>query len=1262
MTGKATLYFAVNKVTAPARSTIQLVLSVGDTKVTLSPPRSTRGTNYNIPYKISREVTNSPEGSSSYRSCVVQINFLDGEIVTSTGSVRIKPDEFINASKIELRDYPIPVADKENVSANIGISLIPDGGAAPSNYGEFEETAKIIATEQRQDQSDSSSHHSHHRSSQPPVEQPSSDQMEGAEDIVESESGKKHRRRKGTKDTKDGTFISDGGTVHKRRRHRTAQLTDQPPSQSEPTPPPADPPGEPSSDQMEGAEDIVESESGKKHRRKKGTKDTKDGTFISDGGTVHKRRRHRKPEENSGETKPEEKKDEVKEEVKTKEVKTDEKIENPPENKEIPPSENKKDDSKSESKQDTNKIKSEEKTTTNIENSSDNKNEKQTENNDQNIIENAEEPKIISDNIKLEQDDTLVVETTQENQKLVSQVAELKNVVEKQTNWIRSLYSKLLEHSKANPEILSKTMKQLDFASLPIAVPDLNKTQDPKTLLHFIHPQSNTESPSSIADDNQKACQTGEINHPPISQRGIQLFLGENGVNNVEEERYENHDDYYDDGPLRRYHFSMNEYKDPEEPIISTPDGLTLSYSIRNDCFFRPHYNFEMLDISGRFSFEVFQSPFEIEKEGLSIECKFNPTIEFNSGDGGYPDSPVFSPTRSRFNTEHKGPRYSYFTNENQETNQSYNYHTENYPYSMNNINNDNRNDTKPYSPTRPKLTVSENDQATSQAQNKQYYYQHDDKNTTSPAQDNDYGQYGFNSTFSNTSNFNNPHNPFNYDQQVKPSEINENNNDENNDAVKYSFNYTERNIQLDSNDDFPNSNQSVSPNYSPSSSQNISSSFDLSITHKQLQQKLQQQMEKQQKQIKKQMDELYQLRQELNEQQSQMNEQFSIQMQKQLQEQQKAHQNMQIQLEKKKQQIQFEIENERKQMNHDKQVLELQMEREKQLMESEREKMEKERQNLLKQRQLQEEELLQLKNQRDLQQKEMQQLQILQHKQQQQQELLQQTQGHRFFQPNEQQQSQQETTFSSPNQQFNPQQTSQTQDQQQQALSDPNQQQEFSSSVLNQNGLHPDDTISSNEDTDQTHINSQINNDSNKSGKSCNIQTNQFYVPPQNQSKTLNNTPGINNQAAASFQEEDPQNLNVGNFKKKAPQNSDNERGAVDNNNTTQTHYAEINDNDIDLLYKGNSNSPDKKLTSNKPIGPPLFDKTHETSPIGTSNRLNKKSKSSNDMGTYNNNFDDDENNKSDEELFNQLDQPPNSNIPIRNPVTLDSPQVLEA
>lgn len=159
-----TLFFAVTKVTAPQGSTFHLVLSIGDLKVTLMSPK-TSSKNFTIPYKISKEVTNSPEGSSSYRSCVAQINFLDGESTTATGSVRIKPDDFINAPAIDIKEYDIPVPNIDKVSIFIGMSLKNDG-ASPSDCDNYTDSAKVISTKSRQNQSDSSSNHSHHRSSQ----------------------------------------------------------------------------------------------------------------------------------------------------------------------------------------------------------------------------------------------------------------------------------------------------------------------------------------------------------------------------------------------------------------------------------------------------------------------------------------------------------------------------------------------------------------------------------------------------------------------------------------------------------------------------------------------------------------------------------------------------------------------------------------------------------------------------------------------------------------------------------------------------------------------------------------------------------------------------------------------------------------------------------------------------------------------------------------------------------------------------------------
>ena len=180
-------------------------------------------------------------------------------------------------------------------------------------------------------------------------------QVEGVVEIVESECGRKHRRKRGTMEANDGTFISDGGHVHK-RRHRSQQAQPTAPVETAPVetaPAPAPTPAEPpANESVEVAEEIVESVSGRKRRRNRGTNDTNDGTFISDGGHTHKRRHrsHTPAETPATETKTEEPKQEEskQEQPKPEEPKKEELKKEEPKQEQPKPEEPKKEELKKE--------------------------------------------------------------------------------------------------------------------------------------------------------------------------------------------------------------------------------------------------------------------------------------------------------------------------------------------------------------------------------------------------------------------------------------------------------------------------------------------------------------------------------------------------------------------------------------------------------------------------------------------------------------------------------------------------------------------------------------------------------------------------------------------------------------------------------------------------------------------------------------------------------------------------------------------------
>lgn len=264
MSEKATLYFVITKVIAPKCSFFNLILSVDNSKTILKSPRS-RSNAYTIPYKIMKEVSILDNKGQIYN---IEIIFYDKDQPVINGSVNINIKDFFKASSIELKQYDLNVPNIDNISVFVGVALVPIGEPFLSDFDIYGNSAKIVSKD------DSNENQSTAQNS------PVNDKLECEPEIVESESGKKHRRKKGTTDNECITFISQSGRSHK--KHRIYSI----------------PEHSPSFDQKVDDEEIIRSESGSPHRRKRGTKDTKAVTFISEGGHEHRKRRSRQSQTN----------------------------------------------------------------------------------------------------------------------------------------------------------------------------------------------------------------------------------------------------------------------------------------------------------------------------------------------------------------------------------------------------------------------------------------------------------------------------------------------------------------------------------------------------------------------------------------------------------------------------------------------------------------------------------------------------------------------------------------------------------------------------------------------------------------------------------------------------------------------------------------------------------------------------------------------------------------------------------------------------
>lgn len=338
MAEKATLYFVVTKVIAPKNSRFHLLLFLNNIKIKLNSPKS-RSLAYTIPYKIKKDVNISSVENSKFN---IQINFYEGERIIANGSVDIYPKYFININAIEPKQYNLNVPNMNDIYVFVGMTIIPFGGICPSDYDIYGDSAKVISAEGLEEniqavpihpssnsqteaqtelvesesgkkhkrkkgtsdkecimfESQSGNIHRRHHTHQYPTDQI---QSVGEEEIVQSESGNTHRRKKGTKDTKSVTFTSEEGHVHrKKRRHISQETENQEQYQQQET--------EINNRQNQKSEDdvIVESESGKKHRRKKGTGDIECITFESQNGNIHRRHHTHHPQQNTPQAEGEE--------------------------------------------------------------------------------------------------------------------------------------------------------------------------------------------------------------------------------------------------------------------------------------------------------------------------------------------------------------------------------------------------------------------------------------------------------------------------------------------------------------------------------------------------------------------------------------------------------------------------------------------------------------------------------------------------------------------------------------------------------------------------------------------------------------------------------------------------------------------------------------------------------------------------------------------------------------------------------------------
>ena len=301
MTESSTLYFALQKavIRLPQDQSLQIVLSIGESVITLHPGNPRRGGNYNIPYKTSQEIS---QVNGHYRRVNIQFNILDGNsAVVASGSIALSPRDFAGKEEIDFMQYEIPFTDyqlERPATIVAGLAMTSLGSPPPQNYDSLTNAAEVISTATRDQSSESGPRR--RRSEQPPPPPPEPEQQEEAE-YLESESGRRHRRKKGTKVEADGTFYDEQGRKHRRRRHtadpstvvaqepeNTSSMLENSPShpQIEEQPQPQ------GGNQIEEEAEYLESESGRRHRRKKGTKVEADGTFYDEQGRKHRRRRH----------------------------------------------------------------------------------------------------------------------------------------------------------------------------------------------------------------------------------------------------------------------------------------------------------------------------------------------------------------------------------------------------------------------------------------------------------------------------------------------------------------------------------------------------------------------------------------------------------------------------------------------------------------------------------------------------------------------------------------------------------------------------------------------------------------------------------------------------------------------------------------------------------------------------------------------------------------------------------------------------------
>lgn len=262
----ATLYFVLSKVQMPFldENIFKFVLSIGDSIITLRSPRFKKGM-FSMPYKIKKEVFPKSDSNPAYRSLKIQIFIVDQiNDITNSGVIKIKPEDFLNKSPINLEPHVISI-ENIDVTITFGLSLMKGNSQLPSNFNEFPSSTKELSVEQRKRKEQVS-----------PQKEETNDinneELELLEDDIEEEEVKEKIKITEPKQTDDS---------RRHRHHRTEQNSDRRSSSS-------------SSHSPSGSS---EGESGRRHRRKV----TEQNDQNSSGDNHSHRHRSHDSQEGSGE-------------------------------------------------------------------------------------------------------------------------------------------------------------------------------------------------------------------------------------------------------------------------------------------------------------------------------------------------------------------------------------------------------------------------------------------------------------------------------------------------------------------------------------------------------------------------------------------------------------------------------------------------------------------------------------------------------------------------------------------------------------------------------------------------------------------------------------------------------------------------------------------------------------------------------------------------------------------------------------------------